>query len=161
MHRTPRHTQPPPISRAWLATLLVYMACMFGCATIRPAYTTGKTVRELTDEAHGVYSSNLNARASHCDPKTNPAVKYQEDYDECMGPAFNAATAEKVAVAYTAYKAAAEALTAVLLHESSTPAQRYEAWARVVSSAISLVELFPDAEATLTKIVAVMEGRAR
>lgn len=140
-----------------IALLVTAPGCAAQRQTIRPAYATGKALKDYTDAAHLSYSLLLNEQKTKCDPATNEHVHYKEDFDECMTPAYEEATAEKIVVAFQAYKLAAEAYTAVLLNYESPLAEKYQSWSKVVEAAFALVKLFPDAE----KHVAALEEALR
>lgn len=126
-----------------LALFLLIISCS-SSKMYRPMYITGVAVKSYTDNMHKVYSEMLSDKKYECDPELNEDIKFKEDFDDCMGPYYNIDRAEKIAIAFSSYRIAAEMYTILLLNDSATLAQRYRAWGEVIIAIYDLVSLFPD-----------------
>lgn len=142
--------------RIILATSLILST---GCAgSYKAAYVTGAVTKEFTTTAYSEYSEQFNAQLDECDPANNEAVNSKTQLDECMGPAFEKSTHDKIVEAIALYYKAAEALTESLILVDGDPDERKAAVTALFETALELLERFPGSE-NLVKRLKSLAGR--
>ena len=128
------------------------------CSSIRPAYITAKSVKNYTDGAYDVYSSELALKEKACDPEVNKAIKFAEDYDKCLGKGFTADDLKKIKIAVASYKIAAEAMTAALLG-TQDELSKYQAWATALEAVYTLLQVLPGGQEHAEALDKILGGK--
>ena len=135
---------------AWLVGAVCSLAVLLsltGCAgSWQNTYAGAKTLAVYVEDVHeNGWSKPLNAKADQCEASL-PEDASAAQVDECLGPFVHN---DKVVDALEAYDAAAEVLGAALLAtdpSSKDQSAVLEAWGDVMSAALDLIALFPEAE---------------
>lgn len=143
--------------------LAALLAVSTSCAanSYKKAYVAGSVTKEFVNNAHGIYSEEFNEKLDECDPHVNPAstVTTKGELDTCMGKGFTYKEHQNILAAIGIYKAAAEALTVVLMSEGEAPdAELDEARKKALDAAFEALELLPEA-AELTERLKRLLGR--
>lgn len=139
-----------------IAGLALALTLSTGCANAyKAAYVTGAVTKEFTTGAYDEYSTQFNAKLTECDPETNEEVTTKTELDECMGPAFEKKTHDKIVTAVDVYYEAAKALTAVLSSSEPGDADMKAAATAIFESAIAVLEMFPESEKLVSKLKAL------
>lgn len=134
-----------------------------GCAHGDPylnTYRGAVITKEIVTEAHAIgWSDPLRERAQECDTEANDTVA---KLDECMAP-YTRENNDKVVKALASYKAAASALTTILVAAEKNPegldrdALR-SAMDDTLKAARELVALFPEANEWLGRLEMLLKG---
>lgn len=124
-----------------------------GCANAyKASYVTGSVTKELTTQAYDQYSLEFNKQLIECDPATNGEVTTKGEFDECMTPPFAKEAHDKIVKAIDVYYEAAKALSAILASENPGEDELRAAASAIFKSAITVLEMFPEAEKLVTKL---------
>ena len=129
--------------------LMSASACSNAQAIHRGAYIAGSVSKQYITEAHGIYSEQLNARVTECDPDGNAEIKTEDDFNNCLGQfRFN----DKVVLALEVYQAAAVVLFNVLKNPDSPKEAILSSKDDLLRAAESLLNLMPDADKKLNQL---------
>jgi hypothetical protein len=133
-----------------LATALVFGG---GCASVQKThkrvYIGAAVTKQVVTESHEIYSNQLNAKVSECDPDNNPKITSEELFDECLGPyAYN----DDVVMALEVYKAAAELLFKYLKNEDPDKEKLLELSRDAINAAFDLAKKFPESQAVAHRL---------
>lgn len=133
--------------------LAVSLLFTLGCAGgYKASYVTGAVTKQFATESYDVYSKEFNKKLTECDPATNESVNSKSQLDECMGPAYAKPTHEKIETSVKAYHEAAVIHTETMIAIDGTSEERKAATEKVLKSAMTLIELFPDGEKLVKKL---------
>lgn len=133
-----------------LATALVFGG---GCASVQKThkrvYIGAAVTKQVITEGHEVYSNQLNAKVTECDPDNNAEITSEALFDECLGPyAHN----DDVVLALEVYKAAAELLFNYLKSEEPDKDKLLELGRDALNAAFDLAKKFPEAQGVAKKL---------
>lgn len=128
-----------------------------GITTQQKLMAAGSIVASSIDGAHAAYSRDLTARNAVCFPSLNPEseVETKKDLDDCLGPGFNRADREKIAILLKLYRLKAEALGVAL--QSSDEQTTLAAYQGVVDAARDLLKVLPAGSKLADKIRGQLE----
>lgn len=124
------------------APILAFALCSIGCASAQNnAYIAASVTKQVTTEAHEVWSERLNVRVGECDPEKNSEVKTEAQFDDCLGPfAHN----DDIVLALEIYKKAAESLFRILKSPNPDKTAIAELKERAIDAAWLLLDKMPD-----------------
>lgn len=129
-----------------------------GCATgYKASYVTGAVTKQFSTESYGVYSEQFNKKIDECcdgdscNPES-PDVITKTELDQCMGPAYEQASHEKIELAIKVYHEAAKVHSAAMEIAEGNDEERKAATAALLDSAINLLELLPDGNKLASKL---------
>jgi hypothetical protein len=143
-----------------MRTIVFSIVLLSGCAgSYRSAYLAGAATKEFVAQAYDLYGAELNRRLDGCDPSTNAAVRTREALDACLGPFFRDADNEKVVAAIASYRAAAAALSAVMLREGATGEEISAAWGAAYDAAVEALMRLPEGAERVRKLASMLPRR--
>jgi len=129
-----------------------------GCASgYKASYVTGAVTKQFATESYDVYSEQFNKKIDECctggvcNPES-PDVITKTELDECMGPAFNAETHDKIELAIKAYYDAAVIHTEAMKITEGDETARKAATNKILDTALSMLGLLPDGNKLVAKL---------
>ena len=127
----------------WFRVQILALAlCSIGCASAQKnAYIAASVTKQVTTEAHEVWSEKLNVRVGECDPDKNPKITTEAEFDDCLGPY---ASNDDIVMALEIYKKAAESLLVILKSAEPDKAAISELKKQVIDAAWLLLDKMPD-----------------
>lgn len=148
--------------RRLIPILLISLA---GCASAwKATYTGGAVTSQFVTDTHRIaWSEPMRERTQECNDKLDPEVNTKADFDACTDP-YTASGNAKITNALRIYNAAADVLAeALLATDPSKPnkAELVKAWGDVLSAALDLVRLFPEAEKYVNQLELLTKGLGR
>jgi len=134
------------------------LTLLTGCAgAYKTSYVTGAVTKQVATEAYNPYSELFNDKLDECcandacNPES-PNVITKTQLDECMGPAYEKATHDKIETASKAYYEIAEIHTSVMKSVDASPEEMKAVTNELVASAIDLIALLPDGDKLVAKL---------
>lgn len=142
--------------RIALALSLTFIA---GCAgSYKVSYVAGAVTKQFATESYDIYSEQFNEKLDECNPANNEAVTTKTELDECMGPAFENSTHDKIETAVKVYHESAKIHTETMIAVDGSPEERKESTRKVLDSAMALLALFPKGNELVNKLKKLTGG---
>jgi hypothetical protein len=138
--------------------LALSLTLFAGCASgYKASYVTGAVTKQFATESYNVYSEQFNDKIDECcagdacNPES-PDVITKTELDQCMGPAFENATHDKIEIAVNLYHEAAEAHTASMQIVNGSDEERKAATNKLLETAMDLLALLPEGNKLVAKL---------
>jgi hypothetical protein len=122
--------------------ILALALCTTGCASAhKNAYIAASVTKQVTTEAHEIWSVHLNEKVDECNPDSNSAITTENQFDECLGVYANN---DDIVMALEIYKNVAESLFNALKDPDFEKGALTEIKRRAIEAAWELLKKLPD-----------------